>query len=47
MGWTPRQVQECTFWEFASAFAGWKKFNCVKEKPEAASLDRLRELGIE
>lgn len=47
MGWTPRQVQECTFWEFASAFAGWKKFNCVKDEPESMTLERLHELGIE
>lgn len=47
MGFTPQQVKEMTFWEFACAWEGFKHFNGVKSKEEGtASIERLRELGL-
>ncbi len=37
-----------TLWEFACATAGHRAANGVEEnKPDAMSIDRMRELGIE
>lgn len=34
MGWTPRQVDELSFWELACAVAGFAQANGVEEKLE-------------
>jgi len=49
MGWTPRQLDDVTLWEFDCALAGWKKFHAAEEEdegPPAMSDERLAELGI-
>ena len=28
MGWTPRQVDACSIWEFAAALEGWRRMHC-------------------
>lgn len=35
IGFTPRQVDELTAWEFMAAFEGWKDANCPPEAPSA------------
>ncbi len=48
MGWTPDQVRKASSWEFACAFAAWKRFHGIKSAGAAeASIERLQELGIE
>lgn len=38
VGFSPREVDEMTFWEFAAAVSGWTKANCPEpEKPTALS----------
>ncbi|MBZ4023248.1 hypothetical protein CKO11_12345 [Rhodobacter sp. TJ_12] len=46
MGFTPEQVKRMSFWEFWACFEGFKAFHGVKSE-QTASLDRLRELGVE
>lgn len=49
MGWTPRELDSVTLWEFQCAHDGWKKFHAVSpedEAPPPMSDDRLAELGI-
>ncbi|KSV79567.1 hypothetical protein N185_00110 [Sinorhizobium sp. GW3] len=47
MGMTPRQVDECTLWEFASCSDGFRKANETQEQAAPAmSDDTAAELGI-
>lgn len=47
MGMTPRQVDECTLWEFACCSEGFRKANETEEQaPPAMSDDAAAELGI-
>lgn len=47
MGFTPDQVRSASFWEFACAFAAWKRFNGVKSQGDGeVTIERLRELGL-
>lgn len=34
---TPREVDDCSLWEFAAAVQGWSKANGGEAKPEAMS----------
>lgn len=48
MGMSPRQVDECTLWEFASCSEGYRKANQSEEDaPPPMADDALAELGIE
>lgn len=49
MGWTPRQLDAVTMWEFSSAWGGYKGFHAAQEEdmpPPEMSDERLKELGI-
>lgn len=47
MGMSPRQVDECTLWEFASCSEGFRKANETEEQaPPPMSEDAAAELGI-
>lgn len=47
MGFSPRVVDELTFWEFNACYDGWKLANGVKKKRGAdISEERLAEMGI-
>lgn len=39
MGWTPRQVAECSLWRFMFAYAGWKKGQGVGDGVRGAPSD--------
>lgn len=48
MGFSPRQLDAMTQWEFTAALATWSKANRVEdEQAPAMSDDRLAELGID
>lgn len=47
MGFTPRQVDEMSFWEFRCCYEGYKATNGIKSKSSAdISEERLHEMGI-
>ena len=48
MGWTPRQVGECTLWEFMAALDGYGRSQRWKEAGVGGDLseDDLRAMGI-
>lgn len=49
MGWSPRDLDGATVWEFSAARSAWLDFHATasdEDSPEAMSDDRLRELGI-
>jgi len=49
MGWTPRELDRVTLWEFECAWAGFRKFHASpaeEEAPQPMSDERLAELGI-
>jgi len=44
MGFTPRQIDQCDFWEFAAMWKGWRKANGADTGPRAPTdeeFDRL------
>jgi hypothetical protein len=48
MGFTPRDVDQMTIWEFNACFDGWKAANGVKPRGKGdISEERLAEMGIE
>jgi len=49
MGYTPRQVDEMTLWEFECCFDAHQKQNGKSKKSGNGDIDdhRLREMGIE
>lgn len=47
MGYTPRDVDRMTIWEFNACKKGWNIANGVKPKGRDISDERLREMGIE
>jgi hypothetical protein len=47
MGFTPRDVDQMTVWEFVACCDGVVAANGVKPKAEAMADDRMAELGIE
>ena len=49
MGWTPREMDDATLWEFECAWAGWRKFHAASgddDAPPEMSDERLAEMGI-
>lgn len=49
MGWSPRELDDVTLWEFASARKAFSKFHGGEPKdnqPPAMSDETLAELGI-
>lgn len=46
MGFSPRQVDEWSLWEFAAVIQGYKDANGVEEAAPEMSDDTLAELGI-
>ncbi|MBD9569032.1 hypothetical protein [Ensifer sp. ENS08] len=47
MGMTPRQVDECTFWEFDCCYEGHRKANQTEEQaPPPMSDAAAADLGI-
>jgi hypothetical protein len=50
MGWTPRELDRVTLWEWECAWVAWKKFHTAsgeeEEKPPEISDERMAELGI-
>jgi hypothetical protein len=46
MGYTPRDVDQMTIWEFNACFEGWKAINGVKPRGRDISEERLAEMGI-
>lgn len=46
MGYSPRQVDEMSLWEFGCIVEGYKRANGFEEGPPAMDDDRLSELGI-
>lgn len=48
MGWSPRQVEEATLWEFMAALDGYGRANGWKERSGGGDLsdDQLAEMGI-
>lgn len=46
-GFTPKQVDEMTLWEFSCCMAGLNEFHGVKQAPPEMSDEMLAELGIE
>ncbi len=46
MGFTPRDVDRMTVWEFNACLKGWKAANGIKPKGREISDERLREMGI-
>ena len=49
MGWTPRQVGDCSLWEFMAALDGYGRSQGWKPTGGGADLseDELRAMGIE
>lgn len=48
MGFTPRDVDQMTIWEFNACYDGWKIANGVKPRGKGdISEERLAEMGIE
>lgn len=49
MGFTPRQVDEMSAWEFQCCVVGYQEANGQKAKSGGGDIDeaRLREMGIE
>lgn len=41
---TPREVDDCSLWEFAAAVQGWSKANGGESKPASLSEDEHDEL---
>lgn len=37
LGFSPREIDQMTLWEFAAAVEGWSKANGGESKPEAPS----------
>jgi hypothetical protein len=46
MGFTPRQVDEMTLWEFAHCMDGYKASQGIEDAPPVMSDELLAELGI-
>lgn len=49
MGWTARQLDAVTLWEFIAAWTGYLRFNSApkeEETPPEMSDERLKQLGI-
>ncbi|MBZ9653549.1 hypothetical protein [Phyllobacterium lublinensis] len=46
MGFSPRQIDEMSLWEFGAVIDGYKRANGVEEAPPTMADDRLSELGI-
>lgn len=48
MGFSPREVDDMTLWEFTACYEGYRAANSTEpERPVHMSEDRMRELGIE
>lgn len=37
---TPREVDDCSLWEFGAAVLGWSTANGVERKPQSLSEDQ-------
>lgn len=46
MGFTPRQVDEMTLWEFGHCIDGFKASKGIEESAPPMDDDRLSQLGI-
>ncbi|NTS30665.1 hypothetical protein HQ945_05310 [Phyllobacterium sp. BT25] len=46
IGFSPRQIDEMSLWEFGAVIDGYKRANGVEEAPPVMDDDRLSELGI-
>jgi hypothetical protein len=44
MGFTARQIDELTPWEFAAQWSGWIKANSAPAGPEAPSAEAFRDM---
>lgn len=44
MGWTPRQVDETSLWEFKAAVDGYVEAQGGEAKPEAPTIDEHQAL---
>ncbi|MBB4235040.1 hypothetical protein [Rhizobium esperanzae] len=48
IGFSPREVDDCTLWEFAACTEGYRKAHQTEETPPPAMGDeQLANLGIE
>lgn len=48
MGMTPREIDDCTLWEFAACSEGYRKAHQMEEQaPPPMADEQLAELGIQ